>query len=309
MIILKLKKLKMIRISAVIIFISSVILIQNDSEKITKNNDDGTAKSNSIYFVTDFSGLRDTVYTDKPYFIEVNLKTQMGYLHSRSDSTKSFGISSGTDKLFEGVNTKEGLFVIQSMMPQWHSRQFDSTLMLNWMGFNYGIGFHALLGNRYYKYLGVKPSSHGCVRVGREDAKEIYNKIELGTPVLVHSENNAITVAFTKEYEKYHLLEFDSLKKILEIRYNELYSGRYLLQSQDKLLIDRSNVNHSGIPIGESKRISKRQLLLPVYNYIGLIIPGIKIPEAIESKPKSGSSLLFNPSTKSILDPNTFLSN
>lgn len=271
----------MIRISAVIIFISSVILIQNDSEKITKNNDDGTAKSNSIYFVTDFSGLRDTVYTDKPYFIEVNLKTQMGYLHSRSDSTKSFGISSGTDKLFEGVNTKEGLFVIQSMMPQWHSRQFDSTLMLNWMGFNYGIGFHALLGNRYYKYLGVKPSSHGCVRVGREDAKEIYNKIELGTPVLVHSENNAITVAFTKEYEKYHLLEFDSLKKILEIRYNELYSGRYLLQSQDKLLIDRSNVNHSGIPIGESKRISKRQLLLPVYNYIGLIIPGIKIPEAI----------------------------
>lgn len=299
----------MIRISAVIIFISSVILIQNDSERITSNNNEDTAKSNSIFLITDFSGLRDTVYTDKPYFIEVNLKTQMGYLHSLNDSTKLFGISSGTDRLFEGVNTKEGLFVIQSMMPQWHSRQFDSTLMLNWMGFNYGIGFHALLGKRYYKYLGVKPSSHGCVRVGREDAKEIYDKIELGTPVLVHSENNAITVAFTKENEKYYQPEYDSLKKILDIRYNELYSGRYFLQSHNKLLIDRSNVNHPGIPIGDSKRISKRQLLLPVYNYIGLIIPGIKTPEQIEPKQKNGNGFLFNTTTKSIIDPNTFLSN
>lgn len=298
----------MFRISAAIIFISSVILIQNDSDKITSNNYEGTSKSNSIYFVTDFSGLRDTLYTDKPYFIEVDLKTQMGYLHSRSDSTKPFGISSGTDRLFEGVNTKEGLFVIQSMMPQWHSRQFDSTLMLNWMGFNYGIGFHALLGNKYYKYLGVKPSSHGCVRVAREDAKEIYDKIELGTPVLVHSENNAVTVAFTNENENYELLEYNSLKEILEIRYNELYTGRYLLQRQNKLLIDRSNVNHPGIPIGDSKRISRRQLLLPVYNYIGLIIPGIKTPDQIEPNKNKGDSLWFNTSIKSIIDPHTFLS-
>lgn len=299
----------MVRISAVIIFISSVFLIQNDSDKITSNDDEHTAKSNSIYFVTDFSGLRDTVYTDKPYFIEVNLKTQMGYLHSRIDSTKSFGISSGTDRLFEGVNTKEGLFVIQSMMPQWHSRQFDSTLMLNWMGFNYGIGFHALLGKRYYKYLGVKASSHGCVRVGREDAKDIYDKIELGTPVLVHSENNAVTVAFTKENEKYEQPEFDSLKKIIDVRYNELYNGRYLLKDQDKLLIDRSNVNHAGIPIGDSKRISRRQLLLPVYNYIGLIIPGIKMADQVESEPKNVTRFLINKSNKSSIDPNTFLSN
>lgn len=298
----------MIRISAVIIFISSVILIRNDSEKFNSINDGDTSKQYSIYFVTDFSGLRDTVYTDKPYFIEVNLKTQMGYLHSRTDSTKSFGISSGTDRLFEGVNTKEGLFVIQSMMPQWHSRQFDSTLMLNWMGFNYGIGFHALLGKKYYKYLGVKPSSHGCVRVGREDAKEIYDKIELGTPVLVHSENNAVTVAFTNDTEKYELLDYDSLKKILEIRYNELYSGRYLLQPQSKLLIDRSNVHHSGISIGDSKRISRRQLLLPVYNYIGLIIPGIKTPDQIESKQNNEGSFRLNTSTKSIINPSTFLS-
>lgn len=297
----------MIRISAVIIFISSVVFIQNDSEKITLNKEDDLTKANAIYFVTDFSGLRDTVYTDKPYFIEANLKTQIGYLHSRTDSVKSFGISSGNDKLFEGIKTKEGLFVIQSMMPQWHSRQFDSTLMLNWMGFNHGIGFHALLGKRYYKYLGVKPSSHGCVRVAREDAKDIYDKIELGTPVLVHSENNAITISFTKGEEIYQSLEYDSLKKILDVRYNELYNGRFLLHKQEKLLIDRSNVNHHGLPLGDSERISRHQLLLPIYNYIGLIIPGIKVPDQIEH-PSSRNDHSFNTSTKKNIDPNVFLS-
>lgn len=298
----------MIKISAMVIIISSVIFIQNDSEKTILNKDDDYTKANAVYYITDFSGLRDTVYTDKPYFIELNLKTQMGYLHSRNDSTKSFGISSGTDRLFEGVNTKEGLFVIQSMMPQWHSRQFDSTLMLNWMGFNYGIGFHALLGKKYYKYLGVKPSSHGCVRIAREDAKEIYDKIELGTPVLVHSENNTLTVSFTKGTQEYKTVEYDSLKKILDVRYNELYSGRFLLQKQDKLIIDRFNVNHPGLPIGDSKRIARHQLLLPIYNYIGLITPNIKMPDRIESSTSRRDNVLFNTSLKKYIDPNQFFS-
>ncbi len=115
----------------------------------------------------DYSWVRDTVYTLMPYFIEVDLSTQKGYLYSRKAPVKEFGLSSGTSRLEDGVDTKTGLFVIQSKMEKWYSRQFDSTLMLNWMGFNWGIGFHALQGRGYYRYLGKKKSSHGCVRLTR----------------------------------------------------------------------------------------------------------------------------------------------
>ena len=146
--------------------------------------------------VTDYSYLRDTVYTLMPYFIEVDLSTQKGYLYSRTEPVKEFGLSSGTKRLEDGVDTKSGLYVIQAKLEKWYSRQFDSTLMLNWMGFNWGIGFHALQGRGYYRYLGKRKSSHGCVRISREMAEELYNKIEEGTPVLVHDGYSAVKFAF-----------------------------------------------------------------------------------------------------------------
>jgi hypothetical protein len=213
--------------------------------------------------VMDFSHLRDTLYTFNQYFVEVNLATQKAYLYSRNDSTKEFGISSGTAKLFEGVDTNEGLFVVQSKLPKWHSVQFDSTLMLNWIGFNHGIGFHALETSGYYRHLGKKKSSHGCVRVSREDAKELYSKITVGTPVLVHSGNNAVFVGFADSTEKLTEYSYTNLYKLLPGRYGKLYEGRYFAEPFAKLIINKSNVKHSGLPIGDSERIPEKQLLLP----------------------------------------------
>lgn len=223
--------------------------------------------------VMDFSYLRDTVYTLKPYFIEVNLRAQKGYLHSRTDSVIEFGISSGTNRVLDGVNTKEGLFVIQSKLPKWYSQQFDSTLMLNWLGFNYGIGFHALLGNTYYRYLGVKKSSHGCVRLSREMAKDLYSIIDLGTPVLVHSGNNAVFVGFGDSSEVYSSYSFEELPKILHERHAVLYNGKYFLNQFEKILIDRNNIKHPGLPIGNSKKIPTRQIILPFSLYVSSAIP------------------------------------
>ena len=149
----------------------------------------------------DFKNLRDTVYTDKDHLIEVNLLTQQATLYSRDGSEFHFLVSSGTKRVEKGMETNEGLFAIQWKARKMHSVQFDSTLMLNWMGFNNGIGFHALLGKSYYKYLGKKNVSHGCVRVSREDAQIIYEKVTKGTPVLIHKGNNAVTIAFTSEGE------------------------------------------------------------------------------------------------------------
>jgi hypothetical protein len=113
----------------------------------------------------DFRLLRDTVYTLKNHYVEVNLLTQYATLHSRNGSALKIPVSTGTDKIEDGVETREGLFVLQWKAKKLHSVQFDSTLMLYWMGFNGGIGFHALLGNSYYRYLGKKNVSHGCVRL------------------------------------------------------------------------------------------------------------------------------------------------
>ena len=93
-----------------------------------------------------FKHLRDTVYTDKDHFIEVDLSTQQATLYSRDGSEFHFPISSGTKRVEKGMETNTGLFAIQWKAKKQYSVQFDSTVMLNWMGFNNGIGFHALLG-------------------------------------------------------------------------------------------------------------------------------------------------------------------
>jgi hypothetical protein len=216
----------------------------------------------------DFTYVRDTVYTLMPYYVEVNLSTQKGYLYSRTEPVKEFGLSSGTDNLKDGINTKPGLFVIQAKMEKWYSRQFDSTLMLNWMGFNWGIGFHSLQGNSYYKYLGKRKSSHGCVRLTREIAQELYEKIEEGTPVLVHEGHSAVNVAFGNPKDSFTYLNFVNLRYQLNKEYNEMYAGKYFVSYNPKLLIDFNNVYQEGLPVGDSRQIMRNQITIPVSDYI-----------------------------------------
>ena len=224
----------------------------------------------------DFSYLRYKVYTFKPYFIEVNLVTQKGYLYSRDGKVKVFGISSGTEKVQDGVKTNEGLFVVQAKLPEWYSRQFDSTLMLNWIGFNFGIGFHALQTSGYYVYLGKEKSSHGCIRVSRYIAKELYKLIDKGTPVLVHSENNIIELGFADSTKKYESYSYKRLYKMMNNLYQELYTGRYFLSDHPLLLIYNENVHHQGLPIGDSNKILKRQIIKSTYEFLTAIIPEYK---------------------------------
>lgn len=211
----------------------------------------------------EFKQLRDTVYTNKNYFIEVNLLTQQATLYSRDGSEFHFPISSGTKRVEKGMETNEGLFAIQWKARKMHSVQFDSTLMLNWMGFNNGIGFHALQGKSYYKYLGKKNVSHGCVRVSREDAQILFEKVERGTPVLVHKGNSAIQIAFTSEGESYNQYSYSETYKQLKERYQKLYDGNYLISSNEKILVDENNIYSGGLPIGNTELIPTRQNLKP----------------------------------------------
>ena len=212
-----------------------------------------------------YSTVRDTLYTLGDSYIEVNLKTQSAHLFQRNGDVKFFKISSGNPKLPKGVETKEGLYVIQCKLPQWHSRQFDSTLMINWMGFNYGVGFHALAGKSYYKYLGNKPSSHGCVRVSREDAADVYEKIKLGTPVLVHRGNTAVAIQFADTLTRYSLLNKKNLATKHKQRLKDLYDGKYMLYYDEKFLLDYQNVSHDGLDIGDTERIPEKPIYYPYF--------------------------------------------
>ncbi len=199
----------------------------------------------------------------KDHFIEVNLLTQYATLYSRDGSKFEFPISSGTKKVDKGIDTREGLYVIQSKAKKLHSVQFDSTVMLYWMGFNAGVGFHALLGKSYYKYLGKKNVSHGCVRLSREDAEFVYKQIEKGTPVLVHKGSSAVKIAFGKLGEVYKYYSYSENYRLLPNRYQLIYNGDYLISLKDKIIIDEDNVGHNGLPIGNSELIPVKQKIKP----------------------------------------------
>jgi len=246
-----------------------IILMYSSIFADDKKNISSTMDEEIKKYKIDYSSLKDTLFTTGDYFFEVNLETQMAYLHSRFDSLKSFGVSTGTARIKDGIETKEGVFTIQFKVERWRSVQFDSTLMLHFMTFNWGVGFHALAGKSYYKYLGVKRSSHGCVRVSKEDAKDIFGKAKYGTPVIVHKGNPAVFIGFAESNDSdLQYLEYPNLKNVVSERISKLYSGEYLLRPNSKLLIDNKNVTHAGLPIGDGTKIERRQILKPDYLYI-----------------------------------------
>jgi len=245
-----------------LLILSFIFLLLNGSyyKEEIKNPQTLTFKSNPL-ISTDFSVLRDTIYTMKDHVVEVNLATHQATVRFRNGAIKQFPISGGNKNIEEGVDTKEGLFVLQWKSKKQYSTQFDSTLMLYWMGFNGGIGFHALATNGYYRYLGKKNVSHGCVRISRKDAEELYKILERGTPVLIHKGNSAITVSFGGSGEVYKYYPFDKLKNILSQRFTALYNGRYFLENKYKILIDEENVKSSGLPIGNADKIPSKQII------------------------------------------------
>jgi hypothetical protein len=277
-------------VTITILFFNSAYLIEN-TENISPKEFKYTINPLSG---CNFKQLRDTVYTNKDNFIEVNLLTQQATLYSRDGSEFHFPISSGTKRVEKGMETNQGLFAIQWKTKKQYSVQFDSTVMLNWMGFNNGIGFHALQGKSYYKYLGKKNVSHGCIRVSREDAQIVYEKVERGTPVLVHKGNSAVKIAFTSEGESYNQYSYSETYSLLKKRYQLIYDGDYLISSNEKILVDEKNIYSGGLPIGNAELIPTRQNLKPATLWVdNTLSENGKLNEILKGREKS--QLTYNP--------------
>jgi lipoprotein-anchoring transpeptidase ErfK/SrfK len=116
--------------------------------------------------------------------IDVSIKLQRAYVYAGDGSLlREIPISSGS-----GGRTPLGHFRVTSKSA-WTTATTNSRVSMKWMTrFNGGIGFHGIprSGSVPLKTpLGVKPVSHGCIRMADADAKWIYDNVGRGTPVNV----------------------------------------------------------------------------------------------------------------------------
>ena len=90
-------------------------------------------------------------------------------------------VSSG----IKGMDTPPGEYTVVNKAPKAYSEKYDAW-MLHWMGLTKdgSYGMHGLEGSSYERRLG-SVASHGCVRLSRDYAKELYSRVTVGMPVTI----------------------------------------------------------------------------------------------------------------------------
>lgn len=134
---------------------------------------------------------------DKPVspFAEVRLVLRLGerrvYVYKKNEVMASYPVAVGK----AGWETPTGNFKVMQMIknPEWEHPWTgevvpagpDNPLGTRWIGFwtdgKNVIGFH---GTPNPESIG-RPASHGCVRMYDKDVQALFEKVELGTPVIV----------------------------------------------------------------------------------------------------------------------------
>ena len=206
-------------------------------------------------------GVRDTVYTDLDCWLELNINEQKLYQHWRDGSTQVYPVSTG-NKFGgpESLESRPGLFAIFMKVEHHKSSQFNSSNMYHFMPFNQGIGFHSIDGTGYYAHLGVRPSSHGCIRMKHGDAKKLFEDCPIGTLVLVSKGTTARAVAFApKDFTNKYEYTKDDYKWMLANNLRNLLTGNYFTERREKFVIDPSVIPKSGVYNGYDAEIPEKQ--------------------------------------------------
>jgi hypothetical protein len=213
-----------------------------------------------------YVSVQDTVYVLGDKYIEISLKEQMARLRYRDGKMVEFKISSGNKFIREGMETPTGIFAVQGKMEMAKSKQFNDAKLHWWVGFNGNIGFHGLDGNGYYWNLGNRPSSHGCVRIGREDGKKLFKSVEKGTPVIVFKEAPARILAFgdSTQYNPSRDVKLATRgaeqTKMLKARMKNLYSGKHFVYNTNKVFLDgKTPLWMYGFETGEQTKVPSKQ--------------------------------------------------
>jgi hypothetical protein len=236
---------------------------QNSDNSYSDVNNSKTPKINfsALLAQEQFSAeLRDTVYTDKDIYLELRIDEQRVYVHYRNGKVKSYPVSTGNKFLNKGIESRPGLFAIFLKEELHLSSQFDDAKMFYYMPFNMGIGFHSLAGTGYYGNLGVRPSSHGCIRMAAADVKEMFKECPVGTLVLVHRGNTARVIAFAPEgFKNEREYTKDDYMNLLAYNLNSLYQGKYFINPPKRFIIDPAIIPRIGYYIGTTDDIPEKQ--------------------------------------------------
>jgi lipoprotein-anchoring transpeptidase ErfK/SrfK len=129
-----------------------------------------------------------------PSYITVDRGTFTLRLWQHLKLTKEYTVAVG----MEGLETPEGLYAIQEMEenPVWHVPNSAwagslagqtippgpaDPIKARWMGIFEGAGIH---GTEETYSLG-HAESHGCIRMAIPDVEELYDRVEVGTPVFI----------------------------------------------------------------------------------------------------------------------------
>ncbi len=220
----------------------------------------GVGPSNLVLRHTD---VRDTVYTTDSVYLDVDLAAQSVTVHRRDGESRTFLISSGTPRLREGIATPTGLFTVQNKVTLAISHEFNDAKLYNWIGVQGGVGFHGLDGTGYYAALGRRPSSHGCIRMSREEIKAMYGMVSPGALIMVHDAPPARVVAFCTDSDTAGARLIDSAavydRTLGNERLERLYQGEYWRHPMPPLVHLAGQRLRWGMRIGQARRITRQQ--------------------------------------------------
>ena len=137
---------------------------------------------------------RSEVADEYPSYLTLDRATYTLRLWENLKLAKTYTVAVGQ----EGLETPEGLYDIQEKEenPTWHVPESDwagslagqdippgpsNPIKARWMGIFEGAGIH---GTEETYSLG-SAASHGCVRMSIPDVEELYDRVEVGTPIYI----------------------------------------------------------------------------------------------------------------------------
>jgi len=136
----------------------------------------------------------DEVAAEYPSYLTLDRATYTLRLWEHLKLAKTYTVAVG----MEGLETPEGLYHIQEKEenPTWNVPESDwagslagqsippgpeNPIKARWMGIFEGAGIH---GTEETYSLG-HAASHGCVRMSIPDVEELYDRVEVGTPIYI----------------------------------------------------------------------------------------------------------------------------
>ena len=136
----------------------------------------------------------EEVASEYPSYLTLDRATFTLRLYEDLELAETYTVAVGQ----EGLETPEGLYEIQEMAenPTWNVPESDwagslagqsippgpsNPIKARWLGIYEGAGIH---GTEETYSLGTA-ASHGCVRMSIPDVEELYDRVEVGTPIYI----------------------------------------------------------------------------------------------------------------------------